>query len=410
MTNKNVESDNWGQLLSDFGIEDKIQENATQQENTKVVKQSESTGHCAEPPKVFAVPTDSDGFGAGLIDSESGTSAETSKSKEKKSIFSRFPKINFFGVPPEVDLDSVVEGVKSPSLGGKAFTDNKLEKMPVSQERTEKLQKHRQEKETVVVPNAWSAVASQIDVLASGDESKQKGAGTKSGERPTKRAASSMFDDPVPESEELRRCKDLMEEQHSRRGTRKESFLEEGTDTRRYDSQQRGRGRQNLQPEEKDVRGRGSRYRKPLDEDDLTVSDFVSMGDEMPTACERGRRGSKYSGDSYRDRERERTQDDDLPREEWSEIDVALQAEQGGRHQRSEGKRSDGQYSGRRRRPERVEEPIMDRESSEEIGSGFVAVHGDIPSWDEAVNDIILGNIARHKSHVGGGHSGRGRR
>jgi len=407
MTNKNVGNDNWGQLLSDFGIEDEKQESAAQPKETEVAKQSEPTGHYTEQPKVFAESTDSDGFGAGLIDSESKTSAESSKPKEKKSIFSRFPKINFFGVPPEVDLDSVVEGVKSPSLGGKAFTDNKLEKMPVSQERTERQRKHRQEEETPVAPDAWSAVASQIDVLASRSETKPAGSGTKSGERPTKRTVSSMFDDPVPESEELRKCKNLMGEQQSRRGIRKESFGEEETDTRRSDAQRRGRDRQNPQPEEKDTRGRGSRYRKPHVEDDSPVSDFVSMDDDIPTTRERGRRGSRHSDDNYRERERFQ---EDVQQEEWSEVDAALQAGQGGRRPPSDSRRSDGQYSGRRRRPERVEEPMMDRESSDVNGSSFVAVHGNIPSWDEAVGDIIIGNIARHKSQSGGGHSGRGRR
>ena len=399
MTNTNVGSDNWGQLLSDFGIEDEKRENETQPEVTKAVRPSEPTGH---QQQTFAEPTDAEGFGAGLVDPDSENPVESSKPKEKKSIFSRFPKINFFGVPPEVDLDSVVEGVRSPSLGGKAFTDNKLEKMPVSQERTERLRTHRQEKGTPVASDALSAVASQIDVLASGGETIPKGAGTKSGERPTKRAVSSMFDDPVPESEEFRKCKDLMGEQQSRRGARTEPYLEGGADSRHYDSQQRGRGRQNSQPEEKEVRSRGSRYRKPLDEDDLPVSDFEPMDDEMPVTRERGRRGSRYSGDSYRDRERSR--DDELPQEEWSEVDAALQAGQGGRPRR------DSQHSGRRRRPERVEEPMRDRESSDENGGGFVAVHGNIPCWDEAISDIIIGNIARHKSHSGSGHSGRGKR
>jgi len=199
-----------------------------------------------------------------------------------------------------------------------------------------------------------------------------------------------------------------MEERQGRRETRKESFHEEGTDTRQRDAQQRGRGRQNLQLEQKNVRGRDPRYRKSNDEDVLPVSDFEPMDDAMPSTRERGRRGSRYSEDSYRDRER--MQSDDLPQEEWSEVDVALQAGQGGRRQRSESRRSDDQYNGRRRRPERIEEPVRDRASSDMDSGSFVAVHGNIPSWEEAVSDIIIGNIARHKSHSGVGHSGGGRR
>ena len=387
MTNQNMGSDNWGQLLSDFGIEDQTPAEVTPPETPKV---SEPSGMPERSPKgTRALP-------------ESAPSAEipgeSSAPKEKKSIFSRFPKMNFFGAPPEVSLDSVIEGVKSPSLGGKAFTDNKMEKMPISQERTDRQKKNRRESEPVDEPadesNAWSAVASQINALASGGDLKPK-----TEKRPAKRSVSSMFDDPVPESEESRALKNLMGEQPNRRGSRRDAFLEEESGSR----QREERGRRKPQSEEREeFRGRGSRYRPPVEVDDLPESDFEPVEDETPRTQGRGRRGSRYPEKNYRDREPIR---DEAPQEEWSEVDAALQAgrndfpqqgERGGRRQRYDKRRGSG----------RMEESRMDREPlSDDEDSGVVAVHGNIPSWDDAIGGIIMDNISKHR-----GHSGRSRR
>jgi len=360
MSRKNTESDSWGQLLSDFGIEDKAPEESV------------------EP--------------VGVNDSEAEVADESSESKEKKSIFSRFPKINFFGAPPEASLDSVIEDVKSPSLGGKTFTDNKLEKMPLSQERTD-----RQEKNVAAGPDALSAVASQIDVLASRED-----APARSGERAAKRHISSMFDDPVPESEEFRTLKDIMgeppppnREEPVRGETRRDAFVEDEADTWQHG---RGRGRPKSQPrEDNEARGRGARYRPPVEVDDLSEADFEPIEDDTPKTRGRGRRGSRYAENNYRDRE---PIQDDLPQEEWSEVDAALQgrsepAQRGGRRQRYD----------KRQRPERTERPAFDRDREpSDIGeSGIVATHGNVPSWDEAIGDIIAANIAKHKNYAGRG-------
>jgi hypothetical protein len=375
MKNKNTEGDSWGQLLSDFGIEDQRQEEPALSEEPKAV----------EP----------DDFGAGLTDSKAETATESPKPKEKKSILSRFPKINFFGTPPDVSLDSVIEGTKSPSLGGKTFTDNKLEKMPVSQERTDRRKKGFQEKEAIKEPSAWSTVASQIDVLASGQDEKSK-----PGERPARRAVVSMFDEPVPESEEFRAAKNLMEEQPRRDESHREAFFEEEASSR-----QRGRGRRSPEPEERETRGRGSRYKPPVEVDDLPEPDFEPVDDEPPRTRGRGRRGSRYDNGGYREREPIQIQDE-VQQEEWSEVDVALQEGRGGRQQRNDKRR-------RPERPERTARPVRDRESvSDDNDSGTVAFLGDVPSWDEAIGDIISGNISRHKSHSSSerASSGRGRR
>ena len=365
MTNKNTDGDNWGQLLSDFGIKDQAPKEAVPSEDLKTPKSDSQTEDADDP----------------------------SQPKEKKSIFSRFPKINnFFGVPPQASLDSVIEGTKSPSLGGKTFTDNKLEKMPLSQER-----KDRHEKKLADDSDAWSTVASQIDVLASGGEPETKSKG-----HPTRRRTSSMFDDPIPVSDEARALKDLMGEQAIQQEVkRRGDFLEEAPGSR-----QRGRGRRQSQPEERE--GRGSRYKPPVEVDDLPEADFEPIDDDMPVARGRGRRGSKYDGGGRRDREQVQN---DVPQEEWSEIDAALQADRGGsprraerypRHERSErNERND-----KRRRSERSERPAADMDISDGDDGSVAVIHGDIPSWDEAIGDIVSGNIARHKNSS----SNRGRR
>ena len=388
MTNKNAESDNWGQLLSDFGIEDQTPEDVTPPEIPRAIESSGMPERSSQGARTLPKPVSSG-------DSAPEVSDESPAPKEKKSIFSRFPKMPFFGAPPEVSLDSVIEGVKSPSLGGKAFTDSKMEKMPVSQERAERHKKNRrEEKESTDEPNAWSAVASQIDALVSGGDLK-----TKTKEQPAKRPVSSMFDDPVPESEESRALKNLMGEQPNRRETRRDAFLEE-------ESNSRQRGRRNPQSEEREeFRGRGSRYRPPVEVDDLPESDFEPVEDEMPKTRGRGRRGSRYPEGNYRDRDSIR---EIAPQEEWSEVDAALQA---GRNDSPRGDR-DGrrQRYDKRRGAERMEESRMDREDREPLSeedSGIAVVLGNIPSWDDAIGGIIMDNMSKHKGHS---HSGRGRR
>ena len=418
MMNENTDGDSWGQLLTDFGIEDG---------KTEDKKIEESGGQLAA-------------VGAELADA-----AEPPKQKEKKTIFSRFPKINFFGTPPEVSLDSVIEGVKSPSLGGKAFADTKLEKMPLSDERTDRQEtrqenrqenrhgKSRHEKKPTGESHVWSTVASQIDTLASGKETTTPVTANQP-EHTSKRRVVSMFDDPIPESDEARALKNLMEEQPQREGRHSRDFLEEESDSR-----PRGRGHRHSsprqpEPEEKEIRGRGSRFKPPVEADDFPEEDFEPIGEEPR---ERGRRGSRSVGDTHRGRgrihenvRRDDVRDDvhnDVHEEEWSEVDAALQyADRGtgrgertqrdGRRQRHDNRQYDEQRSDDQRydhqryssqqKPERREEPTLDRKSLDEEDNGMVMVHGSIPSWSETIGDIVLGNINRHK----GSPAGKGRR
>ena len=337
MTKRDTDSDNWGQLLSDFGIEDQKSE---------------------EP--------------VAPVDSAPEAAESLAEPKEKKSIFSRFPKISFFGAPPEVSLDTA-------AISGSAFIDNKLEKMPLSQEWSD-----RQEKNATANSDALTVVAAQIDVLASG-------------EQPTKRQVTSMFDDPIPESEEFRTLKGIMGDSPSREESRRDTFSE-----RDNDPWQRGRGRQPSQPpKEKESRGRGSRYKPPVEIDDLPESDFEPVDDVAPRTRGRGRRGSRYAEENYREQE---PIQDDVPQEEWSEVDVALQEGRGEPVQRS-GRR---QRYDKRRGPERTERTGYDREPSDIEDSTVVAFHGEVPSWDDAIGEIISGNVIRHKNYAG--NAGKGRR
>ena len=389
MAKKNTEGDSWGELLSNLGIEDTAQEYAAQPEEVQPEKVK------TEEVKTLPEPVDAVDFGAEPFDPGAEDADESPTPKEKKSIFSRFPKISFFGAPPEVSLDSVIEGTRSPTLGGKTFTDNTLEKMPVSQERKNRRAKDRQEEQE---PDAWSTVASQIGTLASGTDVEAKPT-----TRQSRRAVSSMFDDPIPEPEEVRALKDLMGEPPYRDRTHRGAPHEEESDFRG-----RGRRQQRESPlEERGVRGRGSRHRSPVEVDDLPESNFEMMDEAAPTTRgvtrDRGRRGSRYPGDDYRSRE---PIQDDVSQEEWSEVDAALQAgrdglaPRGGRHQRYD----------KRQKPEQRDGQTIGREPLDREDSGVVAYHGDVPSWDEAISDIISGNIARHRAgHASGGHTGRGR-
>jgi hypothetical protein len=185
------------------------------------------------------------------------------------------------------------------------------------------------------------------------------------------------------------------------------------------DYRQRGRGRR--EQYEKDARvesgGRGTRYRPPVEVDDLPDSDFEMMHDDMPPARGRGRRDSRHDGDSRRGRFQ-----DNRSTEEWSEVDLELQnreLQSRGRQSRdghgrndhgrdqfrgddrtsrgSRGQRYEERADGRQR-PARNEEPSAehDHEPLESFDSTVVSFHGDVPSWDEAIGDIISSNLARH--------------
>ncbi|MCL2005704.1 MAG: hypothetical protein FWG73_06015 [Planctomycetaceae bacterium] len=476
MTNKNTDGDNWGQLLSDFGIKDENKNNPLQDHHTQdAAPQNDSTAGkepTFENAKSLPESNHSDAFGAGLLDStenhrssdRNGTPAESAdKPREKKSIFSRFPKINFFGAAPEVSLDSVIEGVRSPSLGGKTFTDNKLEQMPVSQELTDRQRKERQttrqdegsaKRSDAPEQGVWSDVASQIGAIASGGDSGKR---TEQGEgRPAKRVVSSMFDDPIPESEEVRALKNLIGDQPRRdvesRGPKprdtahrdgipRDAFLEEEGES---EFRSRGRGRrkplhEKRQTEERlpnehgtrervdrahgdtEMRGRGSRYRSTPVVNDLPESDFEMMDDDTsaPRGRGRGRRGARYDGDVYSNKEyagndyrkRERVPEELPPQEEWSEVDAALQSSRGGPPPRgaSRGPSRGGrhQHSDRPRRSEREEVSAIDQDAMDGAEVSVRAFHGDVPSWDDAIGGIISGNIARHRAQP---NSGRGRR
>ena len=564
MIRKNTEGDNWGQLLSEFGIEHVPQGEVQPRgalDNHSALDNHGAPDHASAPDHVrqdderrpgnsssqdrtrqeslhsrsasgLAEMDDSSGFGLGLLDSPSDTrpTASTSEDssdpddrpKEKKSIFSRFPKINFFGASPQVLLDSDLDQPKS-------FTDNKLETMPISQELPHRQRKERQDAQRHTdsrripadeqQPDAWSAVASQIGVIARRDEVTDADVGPspersndrqsdtrqsdtrQSEKRGSRRVISSMFDDPIPESDEVRTLKNMMgtppetagrdavpsRSGHSRgRDIPRDAFHDSESEPREFDS--RGRGRRMTRAEyhseddtnertgaeERAGRGRGARYRPSIDSKQspggrvdgrvdrnidvgIVESDFVGADFEMieergdrPTGPRgRGRRGGQYDRTDYQEQRYSQNREQrEEHQEEWSEVDVALQAGSGGHPVRTGRRQYDKPHQNksrydRSRGTERidrdsVEERILSerpigsrslnsrddnrdngnldngnrdmggRDADDDMTPSVVAFHGDVPSWDDAVGGIISGNMTKHRTTPG--HSGRGRR
>ncbi|MDR0521022.1 MAG: hypothetical protein LBH00_04105 [Planctomycetaceae bacterium] len=371
MSNPNAE-DNWSQLLSDFGIQENPSDTKSE---TKPVKETapdkrrkaraEETRQTVPSEEAVPVPQE--------------TAGEDSGTKEKRSFFSRFPKISFFGVPPQPSSDSVAEG--SPP---NSFTGSKLEKMPVDLPHKEKSEgkggKYAAQKGKKADP--YAVVAAQIDTLADA-------------EYPSRRSVPSMFDEPTPEPEEMRNLKNLIGEQPDE-DDRADSGVDE--EFRQNRGHRRGRGQGYL--EGSAPRGRGSRYpsadsRAADSCGEETVENYefepvLADDDDFPDSRPpRSRRGTRYSG-NRREEPLPMPAENDLPQEEWSEVDEALQAS----HARSSRR---PRYE-RPARPPRTESAVAEDAAENEDTSGEI-VHRNIPSWEEAVDELIAGNITRHKSH-----------
>jgi hypothetical protein len=171
---------------------------------------------------------------------------------------------------------------------------------------------------------------------------------------------------------------------------RRADFLED----EEMESKRRERNRRQVIPEDENPRGgRGSRYRQPVktEIDDVSEENFeFEPVDDVPDNRTRSRRREQ----------------NEVPQEEWSEVDAVLQGEtgqRGGRRQR---------FDKRQRPPKHEEKPKFNEDIAEE-DSGMMTAHQNIPSWDDAVGDLISGNVARHKNSPRQGnspHQGKGRR
>jgi hypothetical protein len=177
-TNQTESADNWSSILSDLGIENPSERPAETVQEEPVAAAFTVSETITEVRTVVVVEPE--------ISTEKGTKevpAETAKPAEpKKRFLDRFPKIDLFGPPKGrkgKSLEAVAESVRSPSLSGKSFTSNTIEKVPVSPERISKRNKEEAEKKagnseetkpltaplSIDVNDPWTDVASQVEKL-----------------------------------------------------------------------------------------------------------------------------------------------------------------------------------------------------------------------------------------------------
>jgi hypothetical protein len=201
MKNNNSNGDAWASLASELGLSDQditaeIDEQLPASSYTSLDSQAKTAAQPAmsadfDTEETSLVQKKENSFGKGLMDEISETKsigsdfptgnspvgdsstdnssaddlspetpAKTSTPPkpraEKKSFFDRFPKINMFGSSAKESL-AAVENVKSPSLSGKSFTSNRLERLPVSRERVSRLEKNHKP------PQPADSVPSQPD-------------------------------------------------------------------------------------------------------------------------------------------------------------------------------------------------------------------------------------------------------
>ncbi|GHT17710.1 hypothetical protein FACS1894189_4130 [Planctomycetales bacterium] len=412
MTNQ---KDNWSQLLDDFGIDAPVEKQEKQQEQVEVpapVKPVASS--VAAVPLHVAAPV-STGFGVGLI--KETPAPKTAPAKEdrpqrqesqqepqkKKSFFGRFPKINLFGTSAKEPLDAVVENVKSPSLSGKSFTSNKLEKAPTSRKpRQEDPEPPKPAAKATAGSDPWSVLASQVDTLAEEKTQEKPQRGQQRGQqreqqreyepRPSRRnnwkdrndsrqprKSASIFDEPIPESEESLALKKLIGEQPK-------VVVEEIVEERRISyiddevslPPKRGRGRGR---DEKPQRGRGISYETP--EPVAETPREPREASREPREPHRGRRDHRFA-----------------------------EAEPAYTEDRTERSARPGRGSRFENKPKPVQRVGEDMYEEDTMQDAEELLHRNIPSWDDAVGFLIENNIARHANFSGNSprRGGGGRR
>ncbi|GHT10425.1 hypothetical protein FACS1894170_02500 [Planctomycetales bacterium] len=465
-------SDNWSNLLNDFGIEDAAkQDNAEQAVSVDAHTGTTGVETVAEITNSATVTTTS-----------SVEEVVPPKSKERKSIFSRFPKINIFGLPPKDQIDAITNAGKSPSLAGKSFTGGTIEKTQgiVRRQETENRRpeagdrkpeeqatsgrgrgkRHEADlpatRSTQQQDSALPSIVSQLDTIASGE---------KPGRGRHRQPPVSLFEEPAPESDEYKALKNIFDDP-----------AEKSRNPRR------GEGRREYQQED-----RYSKRQPIVVVDDVTLEDEWQEVDDEPVVVEerpRNRRGSFNNPEGQRNNNREqqqpRTNDRNYPPKRGGVIsgdrvvqhDIDEPAEDRNRsYGRGRGNRNAPEggntpqrnyaprdnYSrnnrnaprdnyarddhnapeggnapqrnvaprdsfarddrnapdgGRNYAPrtmgERVveREPIVEREYESDNDSAFiedeenqVQLHRNIPGWGDAIDDIIAGNMTRHRNN-----------
>ncbi len=506
-------ADNWASLLSDLGIEEPVspfEQHESPRENPPVHSESPiSTEKETENEKVKTEITEGqadqtavapapmlaasaanqtmdapEGFGAGLFegiqttatsdtvseavsDEQSGIAKSDSVKSEKRSFLARFPKINFFSSSTKETLDAVVENVKSPSLGGKSFTSNTLEKMPQTADRSSRKTPLPPRSEAVsneTVPSEpisadpWSQIASQVGALSSGSPaSKSRSAKQTAARQPETESSTlpvssshsspdsqrgrgrkrppSMFDEIIPESEESRTLKNLIDSPES------QTFEEEQRLQTIFGSPRepaednlcdntRNRSSENVRTEKTNEKPRGRRTNQAVSRD-LEQDDHrrphrngaapnadkkaAWSGDEgfgstldatTPDAAKpeeprvRGRRGSRYVDNRTVHQNVDRHADHDFDRgsktratakefgsdqdvfEDVSAWDIEPDSQPVERGRRARGSRSDSSQRTRKQSETRTAAP-------EEASANRYS------SWDDAIGSIVTANIAK---------------
>ncbi len=495
-THGDARNDNWALLLGDLGIDEPL---AERQADTRkeleetVAAKPEMPGTATEVVKkvreTSATETPFDSFGAGLLDdvpvqnkdkSDSGQSAKREEPVEavsgeensskgeksqagKKRFFDRFPKMNLFGSAPKESLESVVEAAKSPSLSGKSFTSNKLEKVPVATERSSR--KKNEDRAAKPAPDAevpkqdelnpWASIASQVGVLSTPEspnraETKPSRKDGIQDDRPQhrrrgRRQLPSMFDEAGTESEESANLKELMaggkrgsdqdaeERLFSMFGSKPGVDAVESRETaNRKDDRRRGerpaRGRRNrvdeapspesveedpfaafhaAPSEARQEPHRASRRESPREE-----RQEPRERREQPSKPEiRGRRGSRYvdresleSGvDSSYLQERDFGVHDE-PRHS-SRGSASHSVSRPERSERDEMEVPRSRSRGRRAESDRSHradfalEPTGLERETSEHGD-HAQVHKSVPSWDDTISALVDANIARRSQRT----------
>jgi hypothetical protein len=405
MTNQ---KDNWSQLLDDFGIDAPVENQVVHQEQVEVPAPVKPVAEVVSSPVRPAAPSRT-GFGSGVIEDvpspkvtpvreeepqrQKPQRQEQQEPQKKKSFFGRFPKINLFGgAAAKEPLDAGAENVKVSSVSGKSFTSNKLEKVPTSR-------KPRQEEPEPPKPTAmataesdpWSVLASQVDTLAEEkpQEKHQRGQqreqqreyGHHSSRRNNRndrvdyrqsRQPVSIFDEPIPESEESLALKKLIGEQPK-------VVVEDIVEERRISyiddevslPAKRGRGRGR---DEKPQRRRGSSYDAPE-----PVAEDLREESREP---QRGRRDSRFAN--------------------------AEPAYSEDRSERGSRPRRESRFEHKSKPVPRIAENAYEQDTMQDTEE---LLHRNIPSWDDAVGFLIENNIARHANSPGNSQRrGSGRR
>jgi hypothetical protein len=532
---KKVYSENhWSELVSQLGIDnsnapvseeipEEISETSVQDQSQPLTELT-GVGNSSDIDKETAFYSEPDSFGKGLLeDVAEEVPPPTKKHDPKKRFFERFPKINLFGTTAKESLEAVVEGVKSPSLSGKTFTSNKLEKIPVVSDyaaRSEVVEEETVQDETVLdkivldekaadrfdtenvfsdveespeeiicteehtqaivdILDPWSKIASQVGALTispssqlnqdesdlSADWLEEVAVTTDAdnddkdieqpvrsnrdfnkcsrhrNKRRSQRSLPSMFDEPTPESEESAALKNLMESEHydndAERRLRSIFSEEEKTEwtasgeapTQSQQSndpgKQRGKYYGNIDSYSKN--SKNSKYsenqtetfsrRSDREEKSFKVKESFTVNDEeerfnqveekpRELVRERGRRGARFEpremkqeqfvaknkADENRFGSVSRSEDVETT---W-DIEEESKPVERSPHKHRRGRNSENNIPSREYRTSSEETTdIFETKLTANEEMEMAQLHKNIPSWDEAIDQLVEHNIAR---------------